>query len=419
MIKLLIIADDFTGALDTGVQFAKKGICTQIFTKQNLTKDDVKEETEVLVVDTESRPMPPKEAYNAVYQLALWAARHKVPHIFKKTDSALRGNIGAELQAVLDAGKDSRLYFLPGYPQIGRITRDGVHYISGELLENSAFGRDPFEPATKSYLPDIIGEQSNVPVTCIRRGETLPSQRKEKDFIVCDLVETEDIDRRLDELFQKENNSLLAGCAALADRLVERIPFRRRTPRTYRKTERFYVACGSLNRITEQQVVYAKEKAGFAGRHLAARQKLDPAYYDTPEGRKFLEEILQLCREKKKVVLETFDENDENEEKELYIKEHNISPEEVRFLIAAVHGRIVQEIANRRMDATILMTGGDTLMGYMRNIGCTQLEPICEIEPGIAVSVLEWNGYRQQVISKSGGFGTEDILEKIAQKILK
>ena len=58
-------------------------------------------------------------------------------------------------------------------------------------------------------------------------------------------------------------------------------------------------------------------------------------------------------------------------------------------------------------------------MGYMRNIGCTQLEPICEIEPGIAVSVLEWNGYRQQVISKSGGFGTEDILEKIAQKILK
>lgn len=25
MIKLLIIADDFTGALDTGVQFAKKG----------------------------------------------------------------------------------------------------------------------------------------------------------------------------------------------------------------------------------------------------------------------------------------------------------------------------------------------------------------------------------------------------------
>ena len=57
MVKLLMIADDFTGALDTGVQFAKKGICTQIFTKQKLEKNDIKEETEVLVVDRESRSM--------------------------------------------------------------------------------------------------------------------------------------------------------------------------------------------------------------------------------------------------------------------------------------------------------------------------------------------------------------------------
>lgn len=416
MVKLLMIADDFTGALDTGVQFAKKGICTQIFTKQKLEKDDIKEETEVLVVDTESRSMSKEDAYNAVYQLCIWAAEHEVEYIFKKTDSALRGNIGAELQAILDSEKDKRLYFLPGYPQIDRITKNGIHYISGELLEKSVFGRDPFEPVTKSYLPDIIGEQSSVPTICVRCGENIPSRKEEKEIVVCDLVETEDIDLRLDELFRKENINLLAGCAALADRLVERIPFQRQTPGTYRKTEYFYVACGSLNRITEQQVVYAKEKAGFAGRHLTACQKLNPFYYDTPEGKQFLEEILQLCQKKKKVVLDTFD---ENEEKEIYMREHKISPEEVRYLIANSHGRIVREIVSRRMDVTILMTGGDTLMGYMKNIGCSQLEPVCEIEPGIAVSVLEWNGCRQQVISKSGGFGTEDIMEKIAIKILK
>ena len=33
MVKLLIIADDFTGALDTGIQFVNKGIATQVFTK--------------------------------------------------------------------------------------------------------------------------------------------------------------------------------------------------------------------------------------------------------------------------------------------------------------------------------------------------------------------------------------------------
>ena len=106
MVKLLMIADDFTGALDTGVQFAKRGICTQIFTKQKLEDADVRPETEVLVVDTESRPMEKAEAYEAVHEIAAWAVRRGVRIIFKKTDSALRGNIGIELQAVADTDRD-------------------------------------------------------------------------------------------------------------------------------------------------------------------------------------------------------------------------------------------------------------------------------------------------------------------------
>ena len=33
MLKLLVIADDFTGALDTGVQFSKQGIQTLVSTE--------------------------------------------------------------------------------------------------------------------------------------------------------------------------------------------------------------------------------------------------------------------------------------------------------------------------------------------------------------------------------------------------
>lgn len=83
-----------------------------------------------------------------------------------------------------------------------------------------------------------------------------------------------------------------------------------------------------------------------------------------------------------------------------------------------MHGRIVKGILEHKINTTVLMTGGDTLMGYMNLIHCTQLEPICEIEPGVVVSFLEKNGHKQQVISKSGGFGTEDILERIANKII-
>ena len=50
--KLLVIADDFTGALDTGVQFAEQGITTHILYQPDLTADQLREaDGEVLVID--------------------------------------------------------------------------------------------------------------------------------------------------------------------------------------------------------------------------------------------------------------------------------------------------------------------------------------------------------------------------------
>ena len=51
MVKLLILADDFTGALDTGIQFAKEGIETQIAAGDQIDQIELSEQVEVLVVD--------------------------------------------------------------------------------------------------------------------------------------------------------------------------------------------------------------------------------------------------------------------------------------------------------------------------------------------------------------------------------
>ena len=84
MVKLLIIADDFTGALDTGIQFVNKGIATQVFTKMPEAIGDIDETTEVLVIDSETRPMPAAKAYDAVKNITGWAKAIKIPIIFKK-----------------------------------------------------------------------------------------------------------------------------------------------------------------------------------------------------------------------------------------------------------------------------------------------------------------------------------------------
>lgn len=84
MVKLLMIADDFTGALDTGIQFVKKGIKTQVFTEQIIEEKDIKADVEVLVVDTESRPMNAQEAGRVVGRLTKWAVNRGIQMIFKR-----------------------------------------------------------------------------------------------------------------------------------------------------------------------------------------------------------------------------------------------------------------------------------------------------------------------------------------------
>ena len=55
MVELLVIADDFTGALDTGVQFAEAGAATEVIVNDVIVPSDLSKQVETLVIDTESR----------------------------------------------------------------------------------------------------------------------------------------------------------------------------------------------------------------------------------------------------------------------------------------------------------------------------------------------------------------------------
>ena len=112
MITLLIVADDFTGALDTGVQLAGCGAPTRVVTDPEFSPANAAG-AEVLVIDAETRHLPPSQAGAIVEGIVRRAVEQKVPYIYKKTDSALRGNVGAELGALLAASGEKALPFLP------------------------------------------------------------------------------------------------------------------------------------------------------------------------------------------------------------------------------------------------------------------------------------------------------------------
>ena len=103
MVELLVLADDFTGSLDTGVQFAKQSVPTLVSTRIEVLDQGVDEEISAVVLDLETRHLSPTEAAVRVRRAVQLAQRKGVESFYKKTDSTLRGNIGSELAALLDA----------------------------------------------------------------------------------------------------------------------------------------------------------------------------------------------------------------------------------------------------------------------------------------------------------------------------
>ena len=116
--KLLIVADDLTGGLDTGVQFTRQGITVRVVVDPDPSGKWTRTAAQVLVAVSETRHMPPGDAYETVYRIISAGRQAGIPYFYKKTDSALRGNIGAELGVALKASGAEVLSFLPAYPAL-------------------------------------------------------------------------------------------------------------------------------------------------------------------------------------------------------------------------------------------------------------------------------------------------------------
>ena len=69
--------------------------------------------------------------------------------------------------------------------------------------------------------------------------------------------------------------------------------------------------------------------------------------------------------------------------------------------------------------AVLLITGGDTLLGFMEEIEHWELKPISEISPGCVLTKIAYRNSEYHIITKSGGFGDERLLENIIKKIKK
>lgn len=413
MIKLLVIADDFTGAMDTGVQFKARGTLIQVSSGKDiefLTKNH--SNLQVLIVDAETRHMSPENAYQTVYRIVRSAMKAGISCIYKKTDSGLRGNIGSELTAALNASGKKRLHFVPAFPLLNRTTENGVHYIDGKPVAQSVFGKDPFEPVRSSKVEEIIHSQSPVH-TCLM-GPAVPASLPQ-GILVYDSATDEDLHLIAQELKERGELKLMAGCAGFASVLPGMLGLEASGPKFPPIPQRLLVICGSINPITLRQLDQV-QRAGAPRIQLTPEQKLDDGWLTSPEGMQVTAGWMPQLKDAPLAIVEG-NQTGEGDATQRYAKQMGMNLEQVRSQIARTMGGVLERLLVLGLEATVLVTGGDTLLAFMQRVGQDKLIPLGELAPGVVLSQIEYRNKKYAILSKSGGFGSDRLLLDLKERL--
>ena len=169
---MIVIADDITGAAEiAGIAFARGAevrlVCGSVCGVGNATHLTT-------IIATDTRSMSEEEAVAETRRIA----SHLSPltsHLFKKTDSALRGHVVAELTPLMEVTGYKRAVYLPANPSKGRIIRNGVYYINNVPIHETDFSFDPEFPARTSVLRERFPDAES-------KGIIIPDAESEEDI---------------------------------------------------------------------------------------------------------------------------------------------------------------------------------------------------------------------------------------------
>lgn len=396
-LKMLIAADDFTGALDTAVQFSAKGANVR------MTYGDWRaafsEETEVLSVDLETRHCTPDTARERARSLFSFARERKIPYLYKKMDSAMRGNPGAELAALSEVYEGAPVMVVPAFPKIGRTVRDGVLRIAGVPVAKSAFAHDPLNPVSRSDLCGLLAEQGALGAVSVRAEQFCAETAQRAPFWIFDGETGEALQKTGALLARAGLLKLTAGNAGFGEILAAQIPWVSYQAPIFRRSGGILLICGSLHPRSAEQAAYAEQKLGFYSGAIPADLAALQNCWETEAGMRTQTELFHALQDGENAVVRTAG------------CKGAVSMQTAQTVSANL-GTLCRKLIRTGAVGTLVVFGGDTLLGVMEALGCKELQPVCEVCPGVVASHLE-TGFDGAVISKAGSFGTPDLPETI------
>ena len=402
MNSCFILADDFTGANDTGVQLTRRGFRTRVVLDPAALADDGLS----YVLDSESRNMSGPESREKTARLLSGVDLGRFDCVIKKVDSTLRGNIAEEI-AELDRAYESELVvFMPALPSLGRTTEGGVHKLNGVPIGETELARDPRKPVLQDDIAKILGSVYDEPV-----GRLPLAQLRGGIFRfdtarlwACDAVTDSDMHAVIAAAKATGRRVLWVGTAAIADRLIE----------TERPGRPALAVIASIRDVARQQIRFAREKG------LRVLQVDVAALLRGGAERDYVARAAELLQAGEDLAFVSSASCDRAalDASLTAGAERGLDPDAVAEYTCSAIARMAAAIMDRVPISGLFLSGGDTAIHFFSQVGAGGSEILFELAVGIPVMRLTGGRFEGlKVITKAGAFGSVDALPGIMRKL--
>jgi uncharacterized protein YgbK (DUF1537 family) len=412
---LEVIADDLTGACDVAAELAAAGFGVRVTVDGAAAPGDASA-AGVRVVNTQSRAVRAREAQERVLRTLRGRA---IDILLKKIDTALRGHLGAELDAAIDGLGATAAFVVPAIPAVGRVTRGGCQWFGGRPLSETEFAADPEGGGAEASVAAVIARESRRRIEVIgldtlrgghltERARTL--MRAGTEVFVVDAETDEDLAVAARGILDLPRPLCIAGSigvtAGLARAIDEvrvpgAVPDALVTPAL--------IVCGSLHSTARSQVT-AVCAADLASAVTVPMREGVPAgssaAFATEERAAVAQRIRALLHARRSVVLSA---------------DPPVGPPDEGSRRALE--RALADVACRALQggtaAALVLIGGETSYAVLRALGASELIVRGRVTPLVASGeIVSGRGAGLRLIVKGGSGGDTETLQRVFEAAL-
>lgn len=263
MHKCVVIADDLTGGNATGVMISGYGYDTYSIVNMEGLDPNNMPECDCIVYPTNSRQVSADTAYKLVYNATKFFMNDDIKVYSKRIDSTLRGNLGSETDAMLDAlDNDAIAMVVPCFPQAERVIIGGYVLVKGIPLHKTEAAADPLASINTPLPAMLFKKQSKYDVGSIMIDDMMYGvdyiadkiklfKKEGKRIIIFDSLSQEDMDTVADAVIKSGVNFITVDPGIFTATVVSRL-----LPSTKQQKElnRVLAVVGTTNAVARAQL---------------------------------------------------------------------------------------------------------------------------------------------------------------------